>query len=154
METSQNGIDLIKRFEGFRAKPYRCPAGVPTIGYGHTSGVSMNDRPITEAEAEELLRDDLGTYEGYVNKFVTVPVTQGMFDALVSFVYNVGPGRRVGGGFRNSTLLRLLNEGKLIEAAAEFLKWNKANGKELAGLTKRREAERNLFLSGLPGGAA
>lgn len=139
------GLDLIKHFEGLRLEAYICPAGVPTIGYGSTRGVRLGDR-ISEAQAEALLRRDLLRFERAVNDLVKVPLTQGQFDALVSFAYNVGEG-----SLASSTLLKRLNAGRYAEAADQFLRWNKArvNGRltALPGLTRRREAERALFLT-------
>ena len=140
MRTSQKGIDLIKKFEGCRLNSYRCPAGVWTIGYGHTKGVKEGQR-ITQAQAEDFLKEDLKIYERAVEGCVKVPLSQNQFDALVSFCYNCG-----GEALRTSTLLRLLNEGRYFEAAEQFLRWNKACGKVLEGLTRRRHAERELFL--------
>ena len=140
MRTSQKGIDLIKKFEGCRLEAYKCPAGIWTIGYGHTKGV-QNGQKITQAQAEEFLIEDLKVYEKAVESCVKVPLSQNQFDALVSFCYNCG-----GEALRTSTLLRLLNEGKYSEAGEQFLRWNKAGGKVLVGLTRRREEERELFL--------
>lgn len=143
-KTSEAGKDIIKEFEGLRVLAYVCPAGVVTIGYGTTkiAGAPVKiGMKITSEEAEQLLEEDLKTFENAVNQSVTVELTQNQFDALVSFVYNVGAGN-----FRKSTLLKRVNAGKFAEAADEFLKWNKAGGKVLAGLTRRRNAERNLFL--------
>jgi lysozyme len=111
MTLSDDGLDLIKRFESFRPRPYLCPAGVPTIGYGCTiyedgTAVSLDDGPITEAEADEMLRRLLGRYEAAVQRYAQVDLEQGQFDALVSFAYNVG-----NEALRGSTLLRLLNGG-------------------------------------------
>lgn len=144
MKTSQAGIDLIKRFEGLELTAYPDPGtgGEPwTIGYGHTGGVKPGDK-VTEAEAEEILRQDLRKFEDCVNAYVAVPITQGQFDALVSFAFNVGCG-----ALKSSTLLRLLNNGDSEAAAQQFIRWNKAAGRVLAGLTRRREAERDLFQS-------
>ena len=140
MRTSQKGIDLIKKFEGCRLEAYKCPAGVWTIGYGHTKGV-QNGQKITQAQAEEFLREDLKIYEQAVEACVKVPLSQNQFDALVSFCYNCGSG-----ALKTSTLLRLLNEGKYSEAGEQCLRWNTAGGKVLAGLTRRREEEREIFL--------
>lgn len=147
MKISQNGIDLIKQFEGFRADAYKDQAGVWTIGYGSTfykdnTKVQKGDS-ITEPEALELFLDMLKDYENAVSNNVTASLNQNEFDALVSFVYNVGQGN-----FAKSTLLRLLNEGKVSRqvVAEEFKKWNKAGGKVSNGLTNRRAAEYNLFL--------
>lgn len=146
MKTSQAGIGLIKRFEGFSGKPYRCPADIPTIGYGSTRyadgrEVSMSDQPITEAQAVQLLADTLGRYEKGVTGLVTVPLTQSQFDALVSFAYNLGLGN-----LGNSTLLKKLNNRDYSGAADEFPRWVRGGGKILPGLVARREAERKLFL--------
>jgi len=140
MKTSKKGIELIKKYEGLKLKAYKCPAGVWTIGYGHTKNVKQGD-VITEVQAEILLIYDLNDFENCIKKNVRIPLTQNQFDALVSFCFNVGCGN-----FLKSTLLKKLNEGKIAEAAKEFMKWNKAGGKELAGLTKRRQEEMELFL--------
>lgn len=146
MRTGQAGVALIKRFEGFRAAPYLCPAGIPTIGYGSTryadgTPVTLQDLPITEPRAVQLLADTLGRYEGAVGALVTVPLTQNQFDALVSFTYNVGSGN-----LRNSTLLKLINSRDYNGAAGQFPRWNLGGGKVLPGLTERRAAEQALFL--------
>lgn len=138
-KTGKKGIELIKSFEGCRLAAYKCPAGVLTIGYGHTSGVKSGQK-ITQAQAETLLKTDLAKYENAVNECVTAMLNQNQFDALVSFAYNCGAG-----ALKSSTLLKKLNAGDYSGAAAEFVKWNKASGKVLAGLTKRRTAERALF---------
>jgi lysozyme len=143
MKTSDKGINLIKKFEGFSSVPYLCPAGKWTIGYGWTLGVNKDSKPITETEATKLLADGLENYETGVLDCVDVDLQQCEFDALVSFAYNLGVH-----ALRGSTLLKRLNEGKYEEAADQFLRWNKASGNVLAGLTKRREAERELFLNG------
>ena len=146
MKTSDMGLSLIKSFEGFSARPYRCPAGIPTIGYGATyypdgRRVTMQDRPVTEADATAMLRSMLASYEAGVNRYVQVPLTQGQFDALVSFAYNLGLS-----ALKNSTLLRLVNARDWRGAAAQFGRWNRAGGKVLPGLTRRREAERQMFV--------
>ena len=146
MKTSDMGLSLIKSFEGFSSKPYLCPAGVPTIGYGATyypdgRRVTMQDRPVSEADATDMLRSMLASYEAGVSRYVLVPVTQGQFDALVSFAYNVGLS-----ALKDSTLLRLVNARDYAGAAAQFARWNRAGGKVLPGLTRRREAERKLFV--------
>ena len=147
LKTSPAGLAIIKKFEGFRAKPYACPAGVATIGYGSTyyangRPVKMTDAPITEAQAQELLQATLAKYEACVNGAVKMPINQNQFDALVSFTYNVGCS-----AFRNSTLLRLLNQGYAPQAAEQFARWNRGGGKVLPGLVARRAAERALFES-------
>lgn len=139
MTTSDAGIQLIKKYEGCCLDAYLCPAKVPTIGYGHTEGVKLGMR-ITQEQADSLLTGDLVSREAAVRRLVRVPVTQGQFDALVSFVYNIGTG-----AFERSTLLKKLNAGDTRGASAQFAVWNKAGGKELPGLTKRRAAERALF---------
>lgn len=139
MHISETGLALIRQFEGLRLSAYRCPAGIPTIGYGTTAGVKMGDT-ITKERAEELLREDVKRFEAQVLRLVKVPLTQGQFDALVSFVYNLGAGN-----LSNSTLLRLLNAGDYKGAAAQFDRWVYASGKRLSGLVKRRAAERALF---------
>ena len=140
MKTSQNGINLIKSFEGCKLTAYKCPAGVWTIGYGHTKGVKQGMK-ISQLQADTYLKNDLKTYENYVSKYVKVTLNQNQFDALVSFTFNCG-----GGALKSSTLLKKLNNGDYTGAANELLRWNKSNGKELAGLTKRRKTEKALFL--------
>ncbi|HXG01499.1 MAG TPA: lysozyme [Bacteroidota bacterium] len=120
-------------------KAYLCPAGVWTIGYGHTGGVKEGDR-ITLQQAEELLKQDLERFEECIRRSVTVPLNQNQFDALVSFAFNVGCM-----ALENSTLLRKLNAGDYAGAAQEFGKWVKSRGVILPGLIKRRDAERALF---------
>lgn len=148
MKTSDKGLALIKQFEGFSARPYLCPAGVPTIGYGATyypdgRRVTMQDRPVTEADASAMLRSMLASYEAGIARYVQVPLTQGQYDALVSFAYNLGLS-----ALKSSTLLRLVNARDWQGAAAQFGRWNRAGGKVLPGLTRRREAERVMFLKG------
>lgn len=145
-KVSQRALDLLHHFEGFRNDAYLDAVGVWTIGYGNTRW--PDGRPVrkgdyvTREEGEELFRTILRTFERGVLDAVEVVLTQGEFDALVAFAYNVGLG-----ALRSSTLLRKLNAGEYREAADQFLRWNKAGGKVLAGLTRRREAERELFLS-------
>jgi len=139
MNLGYNGTKLLKFFEGCRLTAYQDSVGVWTIGYGHTKGV-FEGMSITQEEAEQMLLTELEEYEGYVEKYVTVPLTQNQFDALVVWVYNLGPTN-----FRKSTLLKELNSGNYTAAGQEITKWNKAGGKVLAGLVKRREAEALLF---------
>lgn len=134
-------VELVKGFEGFSPKAYLCPAGVPTIGYGHTGNVRPTDT-ITQPEAEALLKKDLEKFEAGVKKAVKVPLNENQLAALVSFAYNVGLG-----AFNNSTLLKQLNEGHYDLAADQLLRWTKAAGKELKGLVRRRAAERAVFLT-------
>lgn len=139
LKVSDAGVRLIKSFESFRSEPYLCPGGVVTIGYGHTKNVKKGDK-ITETEGESLLREDLGRFEKIVSESVTVPLTQNQFDALVSFVFNVGAF-----AFKNSELLRVLNEGKHERVPDELMRWQFAKGISLAGLERRREAEGRLW---------
>jgi lysozyme len=145
-KTGPKGIELIKQFEGFSAKPYKCPAGIPTIGYGATyypngAKVTMTDKEITEAMATNLLADMLGTYEKSVDSFCVDTITQNQFDALVSFAYNLGVGN-----LKSSTLLKKVNANPNdTTIRAEFMKWTKAGGKILTGLVKRRTAEADLY---------
>ena len=139
MKTSQYGIDLIKHFEGCVLKAYKCPAGVWTIGYGHTKGVEPGDE-WSEDHANHMLEVELEEYEGYVSKYVTAPLGQNQFDALVSWTYNLG-----GGNLSASTMLKVLNAGEYEEVPNQMLRWNKAGGKVLEGLTRRRQAEADMF---------
>lgn len=144
MKISQVGIDLIKSFEGLKLEAYQDSVNVWTIGYGTTKNVQPGMK-ITLEQAEELLRHDLDTFERGVTSLIGVPVSQNQFDALVSFAYNLGLG-----SLKKSTLLKYLNNAQYLEAADEFLRWDKAGGKKLKGLTKRRNAERLLFLKNRP----
>lgn len=145
---SKKGVDLIKSFEGLRLKPYLCSAKVPTIGYGNTfyengSKVTLKDEAITEARATELLEWSLKKFEQYVDSYCIDSISQNQFDALVSFCYNLGPAN-----LKSSTLLKKVNKDPNDPTIrAEFMKWNKAGGRALAGLTRRREAEANLYFS-------
>lgn len=152
---SQKGIDLIKEFEGLHdgnkktatIEPMLDPIGIPTIGWGSTTyedgrRVKMGDPGITLEQAESLLVHHLQVAEATVRSLVKVPLNQNQFDALVSFVYNLGAGN-----FGSSTLLKKINSGCFSCAAKEFGRWNRAGGKVLNGLTKRREKERSLFMS-------
>jgi lysozyme len=137
MNISQKGIDLIKKFEGCRLQSYICPGNVWTIGYGHTGGDVFAGKTINQAEADRLLREDLKRFELYVTQYVTMPLNQGQFDALVSFTYNCGVGN----------LKTLIANRSLPQIAEALLLYNKASGKVLEGLKKRRAEERTLFLS-------
>ena len=146
MKTSDNGKKLIKKYEGFSSTPYLCPAKVPTIGYGATyypngKAVTLKDAPITEKQADEMLSFMLVKYENAVSRYVSVPLTQNQFDALVSFCYNVGQSNLL-----SSTLLKKLNNKDCKGASNEVLRWNKSCGKVLQGLAKRRKDEREVFL--------
>lgn len=140
MQTSDKGIALIKKYEGFSAVVYRCPAGKLTIGYGHMLKTGEDFTTITEYDADGLLRVDVMAAEHAVNALVKVALTQGQFDALVSFVYNLGATH-----FKNSTLLKRLNEGNYEVAGDNFQKWVYGGGKKLEGLVRRRAAEWALF---------
>jgi lysozyme len=133
------GLSLIKKFEGCELEAYQCSAGVWTIGYGHTKGVTPSDS-ISQEEAEQMLVDELHEYESYVNEYVTVALSQNQFDALVSWVYNLGPAN-----LKASTMLKVLNSGEYEDVPAQIKRWNKAGGKVLEGLIRRREAEACLF---------
>src|SRR5690625_740647 len=153
-KTSQVGVDLIKEFEGLRLTAYQDSVGVWTIGYGHTNNTASADKypvyagqTISKAKAETILKADLITFENAVNNYVTVSINQNQFDALVSFSFNLGAG-----ALRTSTLLQKLNNGDVNGAANEFGRWVNAGGVQLPGLVRRREAEKQLFLSGSTGG--
>lgn len=139
MKISQEGIELIKKFEGCRTESYRCSANVPTIGYGHTAGVKDGDI-CTKEEAESLLASDLEEFENYVGSLVDVDLEPHQFDALVAWTFNLGPKN-----LKESTLLKILNDGKYSEIPTQIKRWNKAGGKVLDGLIRRREAESLLF---------
>lgn len=139
-QVNAEGLRLIKNYEGFRERAYLCPAGVWTIGYGHTGGVNEGDT-VTREEAERLLRSDLRHAEGAVSRLIRVPLTDNEFSALVSFVYNCGAG-----ALQTSTMRAHLNGGRRLAAADEFWRWCQAGGRKLPGLVRRRADERALFL--------
>ena len=141
MKCSKEGLALIKKFEGCRLESYRCSANVLTIGYGHTGGVLETD-VITQDDADKLLEEDIAKFEKYVNDNVTVELNQSQFDALVAWTFNLGVGN-----LRQSTMLRKLNEGDYQSVPSEMNRWNKAGGKTLDGLIRRRKAEGLLFES-------
>lgn len=141
LTVSERLVNMIKKYEGFRANPYTCPGGILTIGYGTTMKPGQYTS-ITKDQADGILRKTISGFERSVKNLVTVPLNQNQFDALVSFAYNVGAG-----ALKRSTLLKKLNSGDYQAAANEFSKFVKSNGKVLQGLVKRREEERNLFLS-------
>ena len=139
---SKQGLDLICRFEGFSPVIYICPAGYPTIGYGHLITAANKERfldGVDEDEALELLRSDVGKAERAVLRLIAVPLTQGQFDALVSFTFNLGSG-----ALQRSTLRRKVNREEHDDVPAELMKWVWAGGRKLKGLVKRRKAE-SLF---------
>ncbi len=139
MNISQEGLALIKKFEGLELKAYNCAAGVLTIGYGHTAGVQEDD-VWSEEYANEQLEKDMEEYAGYINDLVTCKLSQNQFDALVSWVYNLGPAN-----LKASTLLKRLNAEDYADVPSQIKRWNKAGGKVLEGLIRRREAEALLF---------
>lgn len=145
---NQRGLELVKHFESLYLKAYRDPVGIWTIGWGHT-GLKHNDgtvyagRTITKAEAEKLLAYDMQQFEQRVVSLVKVPLTDDQFAALVSFDFNTG-------GLGRSTLLKKLNQNDYKGAAAELPKWNRAGGKVLKGLTRRRLSEQKLFRGETP----
>jgi GH24 family phage-related lysozyme (muramidase) len=141
MKTSQVGIDFIKEFEAFEPRPYRCSANRMTIGYGHVIRSGEDITVLTEQQASDLLAKDLERFEADVLGAIDVPLEQHQFDALVSLAFNIG-----GSAFKGSTLARILNEREYKSAAEQVLRWDKVNGKPLAGLTRRRKAERAMFL--------
>ena len=136
---SDKGIYAIKKFEGCELIAYQDAVGVWTIGYGHTKGVSEGDI-ISSAQAEALLLKELKEYENYVHELVEVPLHQYQFDALVSWTYNLGPTN-----LKSSTMLKVLNEGKYNEVPDQMRRWNRAGGKVLEGLVKRRDYDARLF---------
>lgn len=148
MKLNNSGYLLITEFEGFSAKPYLCSAKVPTIGFGntyYTNGTKVNllDKPITRVQAFEMFKHIADKFASKVSKLVTSPLNQNQFNALVSLAYNIGIA-----AFTNSTLLKKVNinhNDKSIEL--EFLKWNKVNKKEVAGLTRRRLYESKVYFS-------
>ena len=142
MKISEKGLNGIKIFEGCRLKAYQDSVGVWTVGYGSTGSHVYKGLAITQDRAENLLREDLERFEACVNRYVEVEMTQGMYDALCSFAFNLGCG-----ALKKSTLLKRLNVNRKQDAADEMLRWDKAGGKRLAGLTRRRTEERELFLS-------
>ena len=148
MKLSQRGIDLIKQFEGYSSKAYPDPAtgGAPwTIGYGtikYSNGTKVKEGDTcTEAQASTYMLNDLKGFEETINNNVKVVLTQNQYDSLVSLCYNIGSS-----AFKESTLLKKLNAKDYLEAADQFLRWNKAGGKVISGLKNRREKERELFL--------
>lgn len=139
--TPKAAVDLVKQFEGRKLVAYKCPAGIWTCGYGSTGPDIVQGVTWTIWQAEDRLKTDLVKFTKAVDAMVTVDLTDNQRAALISFSYNVGTG-----ALKASTLLALLNQGKTDEAAEQFLKWNKANGRVMVGLTTRRAAEMELFL--------
>lgn len=147
-KTSKKGVDLIKKHEGFKSKPYLCPANVPTIGFGATfypdgRKVKLSDEPISEVIAEVILKKHLEKFEQYVDSYCTDKLNQNQFDALVSFCFNLGPAN-----LKSSTLLKKVNANPNDPTIKdEFMKWVKAGGRTLRGLVTRRAEEANLYFS-------
>jgi lysozyme len=147
-KTSKKGVDLIKKHEGFRSKPYLCPANVPTIGYGATfypdgRKVKLTDESINETIGEVILKKHLEKFEQYVDSYCTDKLNQNQFDALVSFCFNLGPSN-----LKSSTLLKKVNANHNDPTIKdEFMKWVKAGGRTLKGLVTRRTEEANLYFS-------
>ena len=145
MKIQSRGLQIIKEFESLKLKPYLCPAGIPTIGYGSTyyedgTKVTLNDLPITEQRADDVLANISDKFSIQVSKLLKVELNQNQFDALVSFSFNIGIGN-----LTTSTILKRINEKDFENASLEFAKWNKSGGKVLNGLIKRREKESQLF---------
>ena len=141
MKTSDVGVEMIKEFEGKKQVAYQDPAGVWTIGYGHTKGVEKGQLCI-EKTCDRFLREDLEEVEEYIDRLVEVPLTQKQYDALVAWTFNLGPTN-----LKESTMLRKLNYGDYESVPEEMRRWNKAGGEVLNGLVRRRDAEANLFSS-------
>jgi len=140
MKINKDGLELIKHFEGCYLSPYYCPAGVLTQGYGHTGKDVKKGVNITQAQADKWLAEDMAEFEDAVTRLVKADLNENQFSALVSFSFNVGSG-----ALARSTLLRCIHAGDFKEAGRQFLRWDKAKGKRLKGLTRRREAEKKLF---------
>jgi len=144
---NESGLEIIKKFEGLRLTAYKCPAGIATIGWGHVQTVTeqdvINGKTITKEEAEELLKQDIKWAEEAVFKNVKVPTTDNQFSALVSWTFNLGETN-----LRQSTMLQRINANFLEVVPFEMNRWNKANGKIMEGLKRRRQAEGDLFSLG------
>jgi lysozyme len=142
MKMTDDGIKLIESFESLQLNAYKCPAGIWTIGYGHTAGVTQG-MTCTQAQAVQFLMQDLGASENAVLKYVKSQINDNQFSALVSFTFNCGAGN-----LQSSTLLKKVNINPADATIRnEFMKWNKGGGKVLAGLTRRRQAEADLYFS-------
>lgn len=140
MQVSADGLALIRRFEGFSAEVYRCPAGFLTVGYGHR--VAQAEAPISRDMAERWLQEDAAVAARAIRRLIAVPLTQGQFDALVSFTFNLGAG-----ALERSTLRQVINRGEHEEAPRQLLRWVYAGGRVLRGLVLRRQAEALLYIS-------
>ena len=139
MKISENGLELIKKFEGCETTAYQDSVGVWTIGFGHTKGVEEGQTCSIE-DAESMLADEMDEYEGYINNMVKVDLQQHEFDALVAWVYNLGPTN-----LGESTMLKVLNGGQFDRVPDEMNRWTRAGGKILEGLVRRRQAESLMF---------
>ena len=142
MKISNKGKDLIKKYEGCKLEAYKCPAGIWTIGYGHTDGNVTSGTIISQEQADKLFNQDIKKFEKGIGQMVKVLINQNQFDALVSFSFNLGLG-----ALQNSTLLKKLNTKDYQGAANEFDRWVYGGGKKLEGLVRRRKEEKELFLS-------
>jgi lysozyme len=146
MQLSDDGLEMIKRFEGFRSHTYLDAGGLPTIGYGHRLlNPAMFPNGVSEQDAASILRADVHEAEQVVERHVKVPLTQGQFDALVDFVFNLGVAR-----FQRSTLLHALNGGRYQAAGEQLLRWDLVKGEENLGLRARRLAELKLWSASTP----
>ena len=141
-QINEDGLELIREYEGLRLKAYRCPGQIWTIGYGHTRTVTSN-MIITEDEAEGLLKDDVYDAQRAVSRLIQVPLSDNQFSALVSFTFNVGITN-----LKKSTLLKLLNRGWYEQVPAQLMRWTKSRGESLGGLSRRRAAESRLWKRG------
>ena len=139
MKISEDGLELIKKFEGCETSAYQDSVGVWTIGFGHTKGVEEGQTCSME-DAETMLADEMDEYEGYINDMVRVDLQQHEFDSLVAWVYNLGPTN-----LRESTMLKVLNGGQFDRVPEEMNRWNRAGGEVLEGLVRRRQAESLMF---------
>lgn len=140
MKISENGIELIKEFEGYKSEAYQCTSGIWTIGYGHTKNVQKNDTCSVE-EATEFLKQDVEIAERAINQLVKVELNQNQFDALVSFVYNIGREN-----FKRSSMLKFLNSAHFPLSASQFDRWVYSRSNKSQGLINRRAKEKELFL--------
>ena len=143
MNLSDEGVDFISKFEGFSSTIYSDMVGIKTIGFGHVMRPGEDFNNITREQGLDLLKHDANSFSGSIIKLVEVDLEQYEFDALVSFVYNVGSGN-----FSQSTMLKLLNQGNKRDAADQFPRWDRAGGVAVPGILRRRNAERQLFLTG------
>jgi len=139
MKISENGLKLIKKFEGLRLRAYQCSAGIWTIGYGHTDNVCPTD-VINELQADDYLKKDILIVENAIKKLVVASLDQNKFDALVCFVFNIGVNK-----FKSSTMLKKINVSDFNGAAEEFLRWVYVSRTYTQGLARRRKAEKSLF---------